>query len=137
MPQNAMPQKKYQRGPDVDLEQEDIRDSKGNRIDDQYVAEAVENVHRYLGAGRPSLSAPGTRSPQVAFRVPEAMRAAAQARASREGKTVSALAREAFELYLQTVPKPSRSVSKPASATAKVIGGSENAARTTAPRRRR
>lgn len=92
-------------GPDVDLDREDVRDTKGNRIDQAYVERAVADVHARL-AGRPSLTAAGTHSPRVAFRLPEALRAAAQARAAREGKTVSRLAREAFEQYLRTVETP-------------------------------
>lgn len=88
-------------GPDVDLEKEDIRDLKGNRIDQDYVDRAVENVHRHLATGgRPSLTAPGQLSPQVAVRLPEALKAAAEAKAKREGKSVSAVIREALEEYL-------------------------------------
>src|SRR5690606_19619452 len=53
------------------------------------------------GRGRPSLGGQG-RSPQVTFRAPPALRAAAEERAARDGKTVSQLAREAFELYLHS-----------------------------------
>src|SRR5690606_18963427 len=80
-------------GPDVDLEKEDIRDDRGNRIDADYVRRAVENVHKHARSGRPSLTAPGRQSPQVGVRLPEALRAAAEARAKREGKSVSALMR--------------------------------------------
>lgn len=86
-------------GPDVDLQHEDVRDSKGARIDADYVERAVEDVHRVVG--RPSLTAPGRRSPQIAVRLPEAIRAAVAARAEREGKSVSELAREAIEAYLE------------------------------------
>ncbi|WP_020579425.1 hypothetical protein [Actinopolymorpha alba] len=51
------------------------------------------------GRGRPSLGGQG-RSPQVTFRAPPALRAKAAERAARDGKTVSQLAREAFEMYL-------------------------------------
>jgi len=82
----------------VDLRREDVRDAKGTRIDDDYVRRAVEHVHKQLG--RPSLSGPGEHSPRVAFRVPAELREAAERRAAREGKSVSALAREALEQYL-------------------------------------
>lgn len=32
-------------GPDVDLEAEDVRDANGNRITQEYVDKAVDNVH--------------------------------------------------------------------------------------------
>ncbi|MEU7880399.1 plasmid mobilization protein [Microbispora bryophytorum] len=51
--------------------------------------------------GRPSLTAPGRRSPQVTFRLSPEEKAAARALAEREGKTVSQLAREAFAQYLR------------------------------------
>lgn len=101
-------QSRYKPGPDIDPDTEDVRDSKGNRVDEAYIERAVADVHAHLAAGRPSLTAPGQHSPQVSFRVPEALRAAAQGRARAEGKTVSALAREAFEQYLKQVERPVR-----------------------------
>jgi hypothetical protein len=53
----------------------------------------------HVGRGRPSLSGDQT-SPQVTFRLPGELRAKAEERAQREGKTLSALAREAMERYL-------------------------------------
>lgn len=50
--------------------------------------------------GRPSLSGEGRTSPQVAFRVPEHVRARAEAVAASEGRSISALARSALEEYL-------------------------------------
>lgn len=85
-------------GPDVDLEQEDVRDSKGARIGQDYVNRAVEDVHRAIG--RPSLTAPGKQSPPIAVRLPEALRAAVAARAEREGKSLSEVTRDALEAYL-------------------------------------
>lgn len=51
-------------------------------------------------AGRPSLTGGRGHSPHVSFRAPAELRAKAEERAAREGTTVSALAREAFERYL-------------------------------------
>ncbi|HEY8111834.1 MAG TPA: hypothetical protein VII16_03075 [Actinomycetes bacterium] len=88
-------------GPDVDLDAEEIYDSRGRRIDERYVQDAVETAHAAL-PGRPSLSGGrGEHSPQVSFRVPAALRARAQRRADAEGKTLSELAREAFDRYLR------------------------------------
>jgi hypothetical protein len=84
---------------DVDLDAEEILDRRGNRIDAAYVEAAVEHVHKVVG--RPSLTAPGTRSPQVTFRLSPEEKAAAKALAEREGKSVSELAREAFREYVQ------------------------------------
>lgn len=89
---------RYRLGADVDLDAEDVRDRRGKRVDAAYVRQAVEDVHAHVG--RPSLSSPGERSPQVSFRVPAKIRAAAVRRAEREGKTVSEVARDALERYL-------------------------------------
>jgi hypothetical protein len=58
---------------------------------------AGEVVH--LGRGRPSLSG-GRASPQVTFRLSGELRAKVEERARREGRSLSALAREAMERYL-------------------------------------
>lgn len=89
---------RYRVGADVDLDTTEVRDRKGKRVDAAYVRQAIEDVHAY--AGRPSLTAPGERSPHVSFRVPAKIRAAAVRRAEREGKTVSELARDALAQYL-------------------------------------
>jgi hypothetical protein len=86
--------------PDVDLRNEDIRDSRGRRITEDYVDAAVADVHQKLGRGRPSLSSAGHRSPQVTFRLPSELRARAEAQAREEGTKVSDVARRALEEYL-------------------------------------
>lgn len=88
-------------GPDVDLEAEDIRDSKGRRITQAYVDGAVADVHERLARGRPSLTGPGTHSPQVSFRVPARLRDEAERLAAERGESLSQLAREALEEYLE------------------------------------
>ena len=88
-------------GPDADLRREDIRDRKGRRITEAYVDEAVEDVHGRLARGRPSLSGPGRRSPQVTFRLPADLREQAEEQARHEGTKVSDVARRALEEYLE------------------------------------
>lgn len=85
---------------DADLEQEDIRDSRGRRITQEYVDAAVADVHEKIGRGRPSLTAAGHRSPQVTFRLPPELRDRAEAQARQEGTKVSDVARRALEEYL-------------------------------------
>ena len=87
-------------GKDVDLDREEIRDRRGRRITPEYVERAVADVHQNIGRGRPSLSGLAQESPQVTFRLTPALRAKAEARAKREGKRVSQVAREALERYL-------------------------------------
>jgi hypothetical protein len=52
------------------------------------------------GRGRPSLTGHASQSPRVSFRLEPEVRDRAAARADREGKSLSALAREALEEYL-------------------------------------
>ncbi|GGO00992.1 hypothetical protein GCM10011574_08290 [Microbispora bryophytorum] len=95
---------------DID-DSEEIYDAKGNLITDEYVQDAINDVHRAIDEGRvpvptsrpgrPSLTGEGTHSPRVSFRLPEELRERAKARAEQEGKSVSALAREAFEQFLR------------------------------------
>jgi hypothetical protein len=87
-------------GPDVDLEREVIRDSRGRRITSEYVERAVADVQAKTGRGRPSLTGRAARSPQVTFRLSPDLRAKAEAQAKREGKRVSQVARAALEQYL-------------------------------------
>lgn len=87
-------------GPDIDLSRKVIRDSRGRRITQGYVDRAVADVHRKTGRGRPSLTGKAAQSPQVTFRLPSELRAKVKARARREGKRVSQVAREALEHYL-------------------------------------
>lgn len=90
----------YVLGPDVDLEQENVRDRHGRRITQEYVDEAVADVQARLGRGRPSLTGRAHSSPQVTFRLPPALRAEAEEQAREEGTRVSAVARKALEEYL-------------------------------------
>lgn len=85
-------------GPDVDLATEVVRDTEGRRIDEAYAERLVEAGRRI---GRPSLTGKAEASPSVAFRLAPELRAKAEAVAAREGKTVSALAREALEERLR------------------------------------
>lgn len=89
----------HEPGPDIDLRTEDVRDSHGRRITQAYVDGAVTDAHRQV-RGRPSLTAPGQRSPQIAFRVPAELQAEAERLAAQRGATVSQLAREALQAYV-------------------------------------
>lgn len=91
---------KLARGRDVDLDREDVRDSKGRRITTDYAARAAEDAIAKAQAGRPSLSGTGQHSRRVSFRVPTELREAAEARAREEGESVSTLVRRALEEYL-------------------------------------
>jgi hypothetical protein len=85
--------KKYSLGPDVPSD-EPVYDSKGNLIDDDYIDQAVEDVHRVFG--RPSPSGDGS-SPRVSFRLSAETRQAAEKIAEQEGLSLSELARHTLE----------------------------------------
>jgi DNA-binding MarR family transcriptional regulator len=63
-------------------------------------AEAGYDLAKARRVGRPSLAGGDEQSPHVSFRAPADLRRKAETRGAREGKTVSQLAREALEKYL-------------------------------------
>ena|GEM_PF-6035773 len=54
-------------GPDVDLATEELYDTKGTRIDQDYVDQAIADVHQYR-TGRPPLGSTTGASLRVSFR---------------------------------------------------------------------
>jgi len=91
---------KKQVRPDVDLEVDDVRDSQGRRITEEYAQGAAAQALASMGRGRPSLTGTKGISPQVTFRVTPELRARAAAEADRQGRRISDVAREALERYL-------------------------------------
>ena len=90
---------------DVDLDEEDVRLPDGRRLTNELAEKmaregAAEARRRNLIPGGKSLAGDGSHSPRVQFRVPESLRAAAEAKAAAEGVSLSMLAREALEHYL-------------------------------------
>jgi hypothetical protein len=91
---------KYVAGPDIDLDHEVVRDRSGRRITERRARQIAEETVKRAGAGRPSLTAPGRRSPEVKARVPEELRERLHAAAERENTSSSELIRKALEQYL-------------------------------------
>jgi hypothetical protein len=89
-------------GPDVDLDQEDVRLANGTRLTTEIATQIVQDARRAVG--RPSLTGPGKHSPHVSARVSPELRDAAERQARREGKSVSQLIRELLERYLAGKP---------------------------------
>jgi hypothetical protein len=85
---------------DIDLDIEDVRLADGTRLTEARAEEFAQEVLRRAGRGRPSLTEPGHRSPQLRLSVPEQLREGLKARADAEHRSVSELAREAIERYL-------------------------------------
>ena len=87
-------------GGSIDVDVEDVRLPDGTRLAEAGAHELAEQVLRTSSRGRPSLTAPGERSPQLRLTVPEQLRDGLRARADAEHRSVSELAREAIERYL-------------------------------------
>ncbi|MCW2747537.1 MAG: hypothetical protein JWP10_679 [Nocardioidaceae bacterium] len=81
----------------IDLDKEKFILPDGTRLTDDKADRIIERVTR--GRGRPSLTGGDKHSPQIAVRVPVETRDRLAARAEREGKTLSQLAREALESF--------------------------------------
>jgi hypothetical protein len=84
----------------IDLDVEDVRLADGTRLTEAKAHSLAQEVLTRTGRGRPSLTAPGERSPQLRLSVPAELRTRLQAQADREHRSVSALAREALERFL-------------------------------------
>jgi hypothetical protein len=89
---------KYRVGRDVDLKKEDVRLSSGKRLTEEQAARIADETLKAIG--RPSLTAPGRRSPRVTVRLPEGVMKAVEEAARREGRTVSEVTREAVQEYV-------------------------------------
>ncbi|MGH3503658.1 MAG: ribbon-helix-helix protein, CopG family [Nocardioidaceae bacterium] len=76
------------------------------KVDDTLADELLDAARRYqdehpeLAPGRPSLSAHGTHSPHVSFRVPAGLAEQLDEQSAAEGVTRSTLARRALAAYL-------------------------------------
>lgn len=87
-------------GGSIDLDVDEVRLADGSRLTEAGAHRLAELVLRASGRGRPSLTSPGERSPQLRLSVPEQLRDGLRARAEAEHRSVSELAREAIERYL-------------------------------------
>ena len=95
--------RKYEIGPDIDLDQEVVKDRKGERITESRAREMAEYALDRVRRGRPSLTGGRRHSPQISFRVPEKLARRAEEVAAEQGKSVSQLGREALEQYVESL----------------------------------
>ena len=104
-------EKTFVDGGSIDLDEEVVLDWDGTRITEARAQEMAENALKHFDEldrrqGRPALDRTvekGTRSPQVAFRVPHRLAQRAGEVAASQGKTLSQLGREALEKYLEEI----------------------------------
>lgn len=91
---------KYTIGPEIDLDEEIVLDANGRRITEARAVEIANETLVRVGAGRPSLTAPGQHSPEIKARVPRELRDRLRAAARERGTTDSDIIRQALIEYL-------------------------------------
>lgn len=95
---------RYYLAPGPDIPDEEVVLPDGRRLTDEVRGELVAEIRETARvAGRPSLTAPGRRSPQIGVRLPEDECAAVRAAAARLGITTSEFARRAIARELKRV----------------------------------
>ena len=82
----------------IDLDTAGIYDMYGNLITQQVADDLVEAAHRL--PGRPSLTAPGERSPVITARVSADLKRRLAAAAVSSGRPRAAIVRDALDEYL-------------------------------------
>ncbi len=84
----------------IDLDHADVRLPDGTRLAEARAEQLAAEVLARAGRGRPSLSQPGVRSPQLRLSVPADLRSRLDRRAAAEHRSVSTVVRDALERYL-------------------------------------
>lgn len=87
-------------GPDVDLDVEDIRLADGTRLTNELAEEIAQDAiarHR----GRPSVTGDREHTPKMTLRVPGQTRDALEQIATRQGRRLADVGRDAFEEYIR------------------------------------
>lgn len=89
-------------GPDVDLNTEEVYLENGQRLTNELAEQIAEDAmaHHYRTRGRPSITGEPKHTPRVTLRVPEQTRHALQEIASRQGRRLADVGRDAFEEYI-------------------------------------
>ncbi len=84
---------------------DEMRDSKGNLIDDTYIVAALADLDTaepvVVRRGRPSLSADSRESPRVSFRIPEQLAGDVRELSAELDMSVSSMARLALAEYVE------------------------------------
>ena len=93
-------------GPDVDLDVEDVRTRKGQRLTNELAEQIAEEAlarHR----GRPSVTGGRQRTPNLTVRVPPSVRDALEAIAQEQGRRLADISRDALTEYARRHTKAS------------------------------
>jgi hypothetical protein len=89
-------------GPDVDLDEDDVRLADGTRLTNETAEAIVDDVRR--AAGRPSLTGTGSRSPRVSARITPELQDELKRYARRRGVSLSEIFREALSQFVKNRP---------------------------------
>lgn len=97
----SRPKPRHRIGRDIDLDQEVVLDSEGERITEARAPEMAEYALEWAGRGRPSLTGERGHTPTLTVRVDASTRAALEQIAANEEKSLSEIARLALSEYVQ------------------------------------
>lgn len=87
-------------GPDIDLDEEEVRLPDGSRLTEEAAEQLAERVLEQRRAGRPSLSGGRAHTPPLTVRVPPGVRSALEEIASKQGRRLADVSREALDEYV-------------------------------------
>ncbi len=87
-------------GPDIDLDNEDIRLPDGTRLTEAEAERLAERVLKQRRAGRPSLTGSRRSTPSLTVRVPSATREALEDIARTQDRHHAAVSRDALTEYV-------------------------------------
>ncbi len=87
-------------GPDIDLDEEEIRLADGSRLTEDAAEQIAERVLEQRRAGRPSLIGGKAHTPPLTVRVPPGVRSALEEIAQKQGRRLADVSREALDQYV-------------------------------------
>lgn len=87
-------------GPDIDLDEEEVRLPDGSRLSEEAAAQLAERVIEQRRAGRPSLTGSSAHTPALTVRVRPGVRSALEEIAHKQGRRLADVSREALDEYV-------------------------------------
>lgn len=87
-------------GPDIDLDEEEVRLPDGSRLTEDAAGELAERALEQRRAGRPSLIGGREHTPSLTVRVRPGVRSALEEIASKQGRRLADVSREALDEYV-------------------------------------
>ena len=87
-------------GPDIDLDEEEVRLPDGSRLTEEAAEQLAERVLEQRRAGRPSLIGGSAHTPPLTVRVRPGVRSALEEIARQQGRRLADISREALDEYV-------------------------------------